>query len=73
MKLVGKQEAKSYHMHHSAIDGRFLNYWTGLYDAVERGDCAVADPLLSEVLDREVDGIEELVKEQDLIADGTDT
>lgn len=63
LKEVGKAEAERYHnQRNSAGEGGewVIESWVGWFDALKDGECEIVDPLLEELLGKEVKGIEEL-------------
>jgi NAD(P)H dehydrogenase (quinone) len=63
LKEVGKEEAECYHKERkSAGEGAdwVIESWVGWFDGLKDGECEVVDPLLGNLIGREVKGIEEL-------------
>lgn len=63
MDLVGRDEAKRYHLKDGQKEEWLVDSWSGWFEALKNGECAVVDPLLENILERKVDGMEELAKE----------
>lgn len=61
--LVGRDEAKRYHLKDGQKEEWLVDSWSGWFEALKNGECAVVDPLLENILERKVDGMEELAKE----------
>lgn len=63
VKLVGADEARRYHLADGKKEDWLVSSWVGWFEAIKDGECAVFDPLLGELLGREVCGMEEAAGE----------
>lgn len=63
VKLVGEDEAKKYHLADGKKEEWLVSSWVGWFEAIKDGECAVVDPLLRDLLGRDVDGMEESAEE----------
>lgn len=59
VKLVGAEDAKRYHLEDGKKEDWLVSSWVGWFEGIKEGECAVVDPLLGEVLGREVGGMGE--------------
>lgn len=63
VKLVGREEAKKYHLQDGKKEEWLVDSWSGWFEAIKDGECAVVDPLLRDLLGREVGGMDGSAKE----------
>lgn len=63
VKLVGQDEAKRYHLEDGKKEEWLVSSWVGWFEAIKDGECAVVDPMLRDLLGREVNGMEESAEE----------
>lgn len=61
--VVGREEARKVHSGNAAREAWVVESWSGWFEAIREGECSVVDPLLEEVLGREVRCLEELAGE----------
>lgn len=59
VKLVGKENAKEYHLKDGEKEEWLVSSWVGWFDGIREGECQVVDPLLQEVLGRQPKGVSE--------------
>lgn len=63
VKLVSKDEAKRYHLESGKKEEWLVDSWVGWFEAIRDGECAIVDPLLGDLLGREVRGMAEIAEE----------
>lgn len=63
VKVVGKEEAKKYHLKDGKKEEWLVDSWIGWFDGIATGECEVVDILLEKLIGRAPKGIEECAKE----------
>jgi hypothetical protein len=66
VKIVGKVEAENYHSERIGLPSSsfwVIKSWAGWHDGIAKGETAVIDPFIGEVLGRQPRGIEEMAEQ----------
>jgi NAD(P)H dehydrogenase (quinone) len=66
VKIVGRAEAEAYHLKHTSLPSSshwIIESWAGWHGGIAKGETAMVDPFIAEVLGRQPRGIEEIAKQ----------